>query len=287
MCYEAMPSEESISNEGWENRTAGKTTSSWYADPVPLQFQKLGQDISVEVVVIGGGIAGITTAYLLCKTGRKVALIEDGDLCSGETGRTTAHITNALDDRYYNIEKIQGKKGAMLAAESHTAAIEMIESIVTAEGIDCDFERLDGYLFRDPTGTQKSLENELDATHRAGIRETDLLPRAPLDFDTGTCIRFPHQAQFQPLRYLAGLARAIVRRGGSVYTRTHAHKVNATGVRTSDGHRVSAKKIIIATNAPIVDKLSKIYDRQTACRTYVLGHRESAVKKRCYAVPLC
>src|SRR5919204_4866064 len=142
--------EQSGPMEGWENKTSGRMESSWCADSVQLsslQFEKLTRHISVDVVIVGAGISGMTTAYLLTRAGKTVAVIDDGNIGSGETGRTTAHITHALDDRYYHIEKVHGKKGAKLAAESHTAAIDMIESIVTSESIDCDFERLDGYLF--------------------------------------------------------------------------------------------------------------------------------------------
>lgn len=271
--------------EGWEPKTAGKTESSWFAEAKTLEFAKLDRDISVEIVIVGGGIAGVTAAYLLSKAGRKVAVIDDGNLGSGETGRTTAHITNALDDRYYHIEKVHGKEGSRLAAESHTAAINMVETIVRNENIDCDFERLDGYLFLDPSDNKKSLQDELVATHRAGITGTDLVNRIPLDsFDSGPSLRFPDQGQFQPLKYLAGLAHAIGRNGGFVYTRTHVQAVNATGVKTSDGHKVKAKKVIVATNAPIIDKISKIYDRQDAIRTYVIAARikKGSVPKALY-----
>jgi glycine/D-amino acid oxidase-like deaminating enzyme len=258
--------------EGWETKTAGRTESSWFAEATTttttLQFKKLDRDISVDVVIVGGGISGMTTAYLLSKEGKKVALVDDGNIGSGETGRTTAHITHALDDRYYDIERIHGKKGAKLAAESHTAAIDMIESIVTSEGIDCDFERLDGYLFLDPTDNEKSLQDELEATHRAGILGTERVISPPLQsFNNVPCIRFPNQAQFQPLKYLAGLAQAIARNGGLVFTETHAQEVTATGIKTTTGYRIRAKKIVVATNAPIIDKISKIYDKQMAYRT--------------------
>jgi glycine/D-amino acid oxidase-like deaminating enzyme/nitrite reductase/ring-hydroxylating ferredoxin subunit len=272
-------------NEGWEKKTAGKTESSWFAEAKSLQFQKLDKVISVDTVIVGGGIAGMTTAYLLAKAGKKVAVIDDGNVGSGETGRTTAHITHALDDRYYHIEKVHGKKGARLAAESHTAAIDMVESIVREEDIDCDFERLDGYLFLDPTDRKESLDDELAATHRAGIAGTELINRAPIQsLDTGPCIRFPNQAQFQPLKYLSGLAQAIMRKGGSVYTETHAQKINSNGIKTSDGLTVNAKKVIVATNAPIIDKVSKIYDKQDAYRTYVIAAliRKGAIPKALY-----
>ena len=140
------------------------STSPWFGDlQQPLKFEKLGQDISVDVAIIGGGIAGITTAYLVSQSGKSVVLIEDGYIGSGETGRTTAHITHALDDRYYNIVKKHGENGAKLAAESHTAAMHFIDRTVREESIDCGYERLNGYLFLDPNDKKSTLEKELTA----------------------------------------------------------------------------------------------------------------------------
>jgi glycine/D-amino acid oxidase-like deaminating enzyme/nitrite reductase/ring-hydroxylating ferredoxin subunit len=230
---------------------------------------------SVDVVIVGGGIAGLSTAYLLSKSGKQVVLFEDGYICSGETGRTTAHITHALDDRYYNLEKLHGKEGAHLAAESHTAAINLIESIVNEEKIDCDFKKLDGFLFLDSTDTKESLDKELEATHRAGIRSTEIISKVPnLSFDTGPCLLFPNQAQFHPLKYLKGVIEAILHYGGKIYTETHIQDILPPyEIKTSDGYTVFAKNIVIATNAPIIDKVSKIYDKQQAYRTYVIGAR--------------
>jgi glycine/D-amino acid oxidase-like deaminating enzyme/nitrite reductase/ring-hydroxylating ferredoxin subunit len=228
----------------------------------------------VDVVVIGGGIAGLTTAYLVSKSGKKVVVIEDGYIGSGETGRTTAHITHALDDRYYNLEQRHGLDGAHLAADSHTAAINLIESIVKEENINCDFERLDGFLFLDPSDSKESLDKELEVTHRVGINTTEIVERAPLQsFNTGSCIRFPNQAQFQPLKYLRSLSQAIIKNGGQIYTETHAQEVTSDGIKTMNDYAVKAKNIVVATNAPIIDKTSKIYDKQDAYRTYVIGAR--------------
>jgi glycine/D-amino acid oxidase-like deaminating enzyme/nitrite reductase/ring-hydroxylating ferredoxin subunit len=273
------------STEGWEAKTAGKTEPSWFSDAITPKFGQLDRDISVDVAIVGGGIAGMTTGYSLAKAGKTVAVLEDGDLASGETGRTTAHITHALDDRYYNIEKFHGKLGAKLAAESHTAAIEMVERIVLGESISCDFEKLDGYLFLDPSDQRQSLEKELLATHRAGIIGTRIVDRAPLEsFNTGPCLCFPNQAQFHILKYITGLATAIVRHGGLVYTETHAKSITAKAIKTAKGHTVKAKKMIVATNAPIVDKISKIYDKQSAYRTYVIAARigKGAIPKALY-----
>ena len=158
----------------WELLTSGFNVPAWFGKKNQTKFDKLSSDISTDIVIVGAGIAGMTTAYLLSKDGRKIALIDDGFIVSGETGRTTAHITNALDDRYYNLEKIHGKLGSRLAAESHTAAINLIESIVTQEGIKCDFERTDGYLFLDASDEPDSLHRELQAVHDAGITSVSM-----------------------------------------------------------------------------------------------------------------
>ena len=266
----------------WENITSGNNESSWYANlEEPIKSAKLTDSVlsslggePVDVAIIGGGIAGLTTAYLLSKSGKKVAVIEDGYIGSGETGRTTAHITHALDDRYYNLEQKHGLDGARSAANSHTAAINLIESTVKEENIDCDFERLDGFLFLDPTDTKESLDKELEATHKAGINTTEIVEKAPLQsFNTGPCIRFPNQAQFQPLKYLRGLYHAIIRNEGQIFTETHAQEINSDSIKTIDNYTLKARNIVIATNAPIIDKTSKIYDKQDAFRTYVIGAR--------------
>jgi glycine/D-amino acid oxidase-like deaminating enzyme len=265
-------------NNNWEIKTSGYRQSSWYANlEQPIKLTKLTRNITQtdNIVVIGGGIAGITTAYLLSTAGRKVILVEDGYIGSGETGRTTAHITHALDDRYYNLEQTHGIEGSRIAAESHTAAINLIETIVNEEKIDCDFEKVDGFLFLDPNDKKESLDKELEATHRAGIEATELISRAPLNyFDTGPCLRFPNQAQFQPLKYLRGLSQIIVHKyEGEIFTETHAQDMSSEGIKTSEGYIINARNIVIATNAPIVNQKSRMYDKQEPYRTYVIGAR--------------
>ena len=111
-------------------RSSARTESSWFGTaPTLPAFQPLRENLTTEVVV-GGGISGLTTACPLSKEGRKVVLLEDGALASGESGRTTAHLSNALGDHYFNLESLFGKDGARLAAESHSAAIDRIEKIV-------------------------------------------------------------------------------------------------------------------------------------------------------------
>ena len=255
---------------------SGHTTSVWMATTEVPQFQSLTQDVRANVCVIGAGIAGMTTAYLLARAGRAVVLIDDGPIGGGETSRTTAHLTAALDDRYYNIASMHGEEGARLAAESHMSAIHRIETIASMEDIDCDFERVEGYLFLGGDSQRKDLERELEATHRAGINDTQIVDRIPFSFwDSGPALRFPRQATFHPLKYLKGLARAILRDGGKIYSGVHAEKIvdgEPARVTTSGGYFISADDVIVCTNTPVNDWLI-IHTKQAAYRTYVIGAR--------------
>jgi glycine/D-amino acid oxidase-like deaminating enzyme/nitrite reductase/ring-hydroxylating ferredoxin subunit len=254
-------------------KNSGTTTSVW-TDTQPPDLEVLHGHHSCEVCVIGAGIAGLTTAYALSKMGKSVIVLEDGTVGGGETCRTTAHLASALDDRYFNVEKIRGKKIARLAAQSHSEAISKIESIVSSEGIDCDFQRLDGFLFLPPNRSVRPLKRELEAAHRAGLPDVELLDRAPIpSFDTGPCLRFPHQGQFHPLKYLSGLVEAIRRHGGTLYKGAHVTDVqggNPAKVETQAGHSVSANAVIVATNSPITDVVS-IHTKQFPYRTYAIG----------------
>src|SRR5437588_321468 len=141
---------------------AGENISFWERTAKKFHSAPLSENLSTDVCVIGAGIAGVTTAYLLAREDRRVVLVDDGPVGSGMTGRTTAHLVNALDDRYSELEKMLGEEFSRLCAESHTFAIDRIEAIVAEEKIDCDFERLDGYLFLPPDGSIKDLKRELD-----------------------------------------------------------------------------------------------------------------------------
>jgi glycine/D-amino acid oxidase-like deaminating enzyme/nitrite reductase/ring-hydroxylating ferredoxin subunit len=258
------------------NNGSGQTVSVWMATAEVPEFSSLAEDIHADVCIVGAGIAGLTTAYLLAREGKSVAVLDDGRIGGGMTERTTAHLSNAFDDRYQEMERLHGERGSRLIADSHTAAIDRIEQIVTEEKIECEFERLGGYLFAPPDQSKEVLEDELKAAHRAGLERVERVERAPIsDFDTGMCLRFPRQAQFHPLKYLAGLARAIQRDGGRIFTATHVSEMEGgakTFVKTSDGHTVTAEAIVIATNTPINDIVT-IHTKQAPYTTYVIGAR--------------
>src|SRR5687767_4732520 len=159
----------------------GRTTSVWMATSAMREEAPLASDARADVAIVGAGIAGLTTAYLLAKEGKRVIVVDDGPTAGGETCRTTAHLVSALDDRFYRLERLHGAEGARLAAQSHAAAIDRIERIVADEHIDCDFTRLDGYLFVPPGDDLAQLEDELQASHRAGLTDVSRVERAPIN----------------------------------------------------------------------------------------------------------
>ncbi len=253
----------------------GESISVWHHTQSMPKFAKLSENISADVCVVGGGIAGLTTAYLLMKEGKSVCLLEDFELGSGQTGRTTAHLVTALDDRYFELEKLHGQKGASLAGESHKAAIKKLVQIVSEEKIDCELERVNGYLFALGDKRPRLIDREFAAARRCGV-EVELLEKMPLvPFATGPCLRFAEQVVIHPLKYLDGLARCIHQGGGKIFTNTHVSHVKGgekAYVETKDGFTVNCNSIVVATNTPIND-LFAIHTKQAPYRTYVVAFK--------------
>jgi len=254
---------------------AGANLSYWEATASADPLNPLRKNTTADTCIVGAGIAGLSIAYELTRSGQKVVVLDDGLIGRGMTGRTTAHLVNALDDRYYDLEKYHGEDGARMAAQSHSAAIDRIEKIAANEQIDCGLERLDGYLFEPPNEFLKNLEREFEACQRAGLA-VEWVERAPIeDFDTYRAIRFPRQGQIHPLKYLAGLAAAITRRGGRIFTGTKVEEAigGATArVRTSQKLSVTARSVVVATNSPINDRYV-IHTKQAPYMSYVIGLR--------------
>ncbi|MCD6047231.1 MAG: FAD-dependent oxidoreductase [Gammaproteobacteria bacterium] len=255
-------------------QTSGSNMSVWLKDWPRPNFPPLQKDISVDVCIIGGGIAGITTAYRLSLEGKKVALIEDGKIASGETGRTTAHLSFALDDYYQELIKNFGIEGARQAAESHIAAINFIENTVKQENIQCDFTRLDGYLFSPQEADVVFLRQEEEAAKKAGLLEVYFTETPPeKTFNMGKCLVFPNQGQFHPVKYVSQLASIIQAKGGEIYEMTHAEEITGTGplkVKTNHGSTIIAEHVVVATNVPFTDK-AIIHTKQEANRSYVIA----------------
>ncbi len=259
------------SEENMDLITSGKNKSAWFMDAKPVAYTKLAADITVNDVIVGGGISGVTVAYFLSKAGRNVALVEDGYIGSGESGRTTAHFNYAVDARYYKIKETLGEEAARVVMESHKEAIDAVEKNVATEKIDCDFKRINGYLYPRKHGDYDELTKELEVLRQIGNNEVELVEQAGTKpFDPGRCLLFPRQAHFNPLKYLVGLCGAITRQGGKIYTETHVTDFEKSGVKTAEGNRIAAQNIIMTTNAPVQTSL-KMHEKQAPYRTFVVA----------------
>ena len=250
-----------------------RSTSIWLHTHHPDGRGPLREDARADVCVIGGGISGMTTAYLLAHEGRSVILLDAEPPGCGQTGVTTAHLANEIDDGYTEMIRLHGVAGARLACESHRAAIARIESIAARERIDCAFARVSGYLFLAPGHAEQDLREEMEAAREAGV-DVDWQPAAPVR-GLGPCLHFPRQGQFHPLAYLNGVAGAFERNGGRIHTGTRATHVEGgrdARVVTADGHTVHAGAVVVATNVPFVDRFA-IHTKQAPYHTYVVALR--------------
>lgn len=252
-----------------EKLTSGFNMPYWVDSVDPIVYETLKENISADVVIVGGGLAGVSVAYNLILAGKKVVLVEDGFIGSGESGRTTGHLVTALDDRYYKLQALFGDEKTRLIAQSHKAAIDFVEDTVRKEKIDCDFERLDGYLFPDPSDDTISLRKEYEACTRAGLDVTEMDNVPGLNF-LRTSLKFSNQAQFHCIKYLKALCEIIIAGGGRIFTATHATDISEKGIVTEDGFKAEAAHVVIATNTPVNNKYV-IHLKQYAYRTYVIG----------------
>lgn len=253
---------------------SGRTTSSWMATAAVPRFEPLAADADADACVVGAGIAGLSAAYELARRGKKVLVLDDNAIGEGESGRTTAHLAFALDEGFDALEKVHGPDGARLAAASHRAAVDRIEEVMRIEGFDCDFERVDGFLFADEGQDALQLQREFDAAHRAGLDQVAWAEHPPMPVNgVGRCLRYPQQGQFHILKYLAGLANAITNLGGRIHTRTHVDRVEGGSpakVHTTAGQSVTADSVVVATNSPISDWVA-IHTKVAPYRTYAIA----------------
>ena len=242
--------------------------------PAGKLWTDLDKDLDAEdVCVVGAGIAGLSAAYRLARQGRKVVVLDAGGASQGQTARSSAHLTCVLETGYGQLRRWHGLEGARMAAASHQAAIDWIESTAAHEGIRCDFKRVSGYLMLGERSGIKDLQRQLKELHAAGVDAAVWRDKGPYSFwSSGPAIEVPQQAQFHPLRYVQGLAASLHRLGARFFTA----KVKGVegGPRPSvsirGGHTVKANAVIMATNTPINDFVA-VHTKQTAYRSYLIG----------------
>ena len=230
-------------------------TLPYWADSASFpNFPKLDRDIDVDVAIVGGGIVGLTTAYLLTAAGRSVALLERKRCAQIDTGHTSAHLTMVTDTPLVELSSRFGESHAQAVWDAGLASIAQIETIAADEDIDCEFLRIPGYQHaRDGKASPhlvKTFKEEADLAAKLGF-DAQLVDAVP--FAGGSGVRFEDQARFHPRKYLAGLANAIRERGGAIYEHSNADEFSdAPRSITSNGHRVTCRDIVIATHNPLV-----------------------------------
>ena len=254
---------------------AEERTRSLWMEVAVATAPTLAQRERADVAVVGSGIAGLSVAYELAARGVSVVVLDRGDIGTGMTARTTAHLASAFDDGYAELIKSHGRDAARLVYRSQAAAIDRIEEIQAAEQIDCDFRRVDGYLVLAPGTPASALDAELAACTDAGVPVVDAREPTPIHAkNLVRSLRFAAQARIHPLKYLSGLARAAARMGARLYAGTPVERVEETkdGVvlATAAGHEVRAAHAVVATNSPILNRLA-VHAKQAPYRTYAIA----------------
>jgi glycine/D-amino acid oxidase-like deaminating enzyme/nitrite reductase/ring-hydroxylating ferredoxin subunit len=229
------------------------TTSHWIASGSLPRFPKLGKDLTVDVVIVGGGITGITAAYLCQKAGLSFALIERDRLARMDTGHTSAHLTSVTDLRLFEIAENFGQHEARAVWDAGAAAIDQIVKHIRTDEIPCDFKWTPGYLHApdsDPAATVvDELLKEAAAARDLNIR-SDFTPNTP--FFGGPGIKFPHQGIFHPRKYLAGLVRSFGGKGTHIFEQTCVDEIQDQPLAVKAGSfTVQCGHVILATHTPL------------------------------------
>ena len=225
-----------------------------------------------DVAVIGSGIAGISTAYELCKWGKSVIVVDRGRICGGMTSRTSAHLAPLCDDLVSEMTKIKGKEATKLFCDSQAAAVDRIEEIQKKEKINCDFRRLDGYLFQGRDMPADVIDQEMDAVREVGAPVHRLVGVPLKGCENRNALRYPRQATFHPLKYLAGVAKACSESGVTFFRDSPVKEVTEDNgvvtVKTARGV-IRAQHAVVATNSSISDRFA-IHTKTAPYRTYVI-----------------
>jgi glycine/D-amino acid oxidase-like deaminating enzyme/nitrite reductase/ring-hydroxylating ferredoxin subunit len=251
-----------------------RSRSLWMDVEVAPNAGRLDGDKACDTVIVGSGIAGISTAYELTARGQKVIIVDRGRIAGGITARTTAHLAPLCDDLTSEMIKLRGEDISRGFYESQAAAIDRIEEIQNKEAIACDFRRLDGYLFQALDTDSKIIDDELDAVRKVGAPVHRIVGVALAHCENQHALRYPRQATFHPLKYLAGLADKIAARGGAFFAGTVVNAIEenddgTVGVTTGTG-TIKAKAAVVATNSPICDRFA-LHTKMAPYRSYAMA----------------
>ncbi|MET3317952.1 UNVERIFIED_ORG: glycine/D-amino acid oxidase-like deaminating enzyme/nitrite reductase/ring-hydroxylating ferredoxin subunit [Peribacillus simplex] len=236
-------------------------------------FSKLETDITTDVLIVGGGITGITSAYLLAKQGVKVTLIEASEILNGTTGHTTAKITAQHGLIYDQLITDHGEEKARLYYEANTEGMELIKGLIEEHSIECNLNVQDAYVYANTDEYKSKIQEELKAYQKLGIRG-DYAEKIPFSIPCKAAVIMKDQAQFHPLKYLTALIPPILEAGGNIYERTTAMKIeddNPPTVITETGHTIKSNHIIVASHFPFNDEMGLYFARTHIKRSYVLG----------------
>ncbi|MEZ2330652.1 FAD-dependent oxidoreductase [Mesorhizobium sp. RCC_202] len=261
------------------NARSEQTRALWMNVDVYPDAPKFSGNKSCDTVIIGSGIAGLSVAYELSSIGQKVIVIDRGPIAGGMTSRTTAHLAPICDDGLSALINLRGEETARLFQESQEAAVARIEENIAELRIECNFRRLDAFLFPamgvEPKDARDQRQQEFDAARKVGA-VAELITGAPLKgLEKAPVLRYPNQATFHPLRYMRGLAAAIRAKGGLIFAHSPVVAVEELpdgGVRvaTENGGVIEAAAAAVATNSPINDRF-KLHTKLSPYRTYAMA----------------
>jgi glycine/D-amino acid oxidase-like deaminating enzyme/nitrite reductase/ring-hydroxylating ferredoxin subunit len=233
-----------------------RSRSVWDTDPDRPRYPCLTHYVETDVVVVGGGITGLTTAHLLQSYGLSVVVVEAETIASGTTGGTTGKITSQHGIKYYKIIQDHGLGVARIYAEVNEEAIESVESLAAATRADCSFTRAPALVYAETAAGLRSLARELEAASSLGL-PAEWVAATDLPVPGTGALRFNRQAHFHPVRYCDALARDLVERGGTVFESTRATGLGEIGdrveLRCGDA-QVTAKHAVVATLLPFIDR---------------------------------